>query len=616
MEMKKRVFALCLALALTLTGCAGFAESSEAAIDVSEYFSKRDLSGAWDESEATQIQLNNGTAEIQGGGAAFADGVITVTAAGTYVFTGDMPDGQIAVSAGSDDKVQIVLNNANVSSASSAALLVENADKVFITLAEGTQNSLNSTGSFSADSDVDAAVFARDDIVFNGAGSLTVSSVKNGIVGKDDVKFTGGVYAVAAQGRGIDANDSIRIYDGDFTVVSEKDALRAKHDESDKGYILIVGGAFDLTAGGGAEMGETHVEDMGFGRRQWNNAASNTDSESKKGVKASGTITVLGGTFAIDTADDAIHSDVDVHISGGEFTIATGDDGVHAGGALNVMGGSMNITKSYEGLEGQNIEISGGEIRLYASDDGLNAAGGNDQSGFGWNDMFSSDGVSSILISGGTLNVNADGDGIDSNGDLTVTGGTIVISGPTNSGNGVLDCAGTAIITGGTLIAAGAVGMAENFDSSSTQVSMLVNLSGTAGTITVTDEKGSAILTGEVEKQYQCVVVSSPDLQVGQTYTVQNGSASTSVNVTSTVMGGGRGGFGGRSGEGGSQQQNQTPVDGTSGATSLPDGQQPPEMPDGQNPPDLPNGWQPQDGFGGGQTPGGMGGPGGGRHGR
>jgi len=602
--MKKILLSLFLALCLVLTACAGVAESGADVLDVSEYFSKRDLSGEWDADAAVSIDLNNGSVLCEGAGVTVSENAVRITAAGTYVISGVWADGSIIVDVGNEDKVQLVLSGASVTSSSSAALLVESADKVFVTLAEGTENTLANSGAFSADSDVDAAVFARDDIVFNGSGKLNVTSTNHGIVGKDDVKFTGGVYAITAEGRGIDANDSVRVYDGSFTIVSGKDAIRAKHDETEKGYILIVSGTFDLTAGGGAENGKTQTGSADFGRMQWYNAAvSSGSTESQKGVKASGGITILGGSFAVNTADDAIHSDTDITVSGGDFTLASGDDAMHANSALRISGGNITITQSYEGLEGKTIEISGGYVKLTASDDGLNAAGGSDQSGYGRNDMFSSDGVSSIQISGGTLIVSAEGDGIDSNGDLTVTGGTIVVSGPTNSGNGALDCAGTATITGGTVIAAGAGGMAENFGSNSTQVSMLVNLSGGAGTITVTDETGGVILTAEVEKQYQCVVVSSPDLQVGKTYTVSNGAASTQVNVTSTIMGGGMGGFGG--GWGGWQQGGmdgfgggrggwqQGGVDGTSGAT----------VPG--NPPDGGDQQPPQNGFGGGQMPGG-----------
>ena len=532
-KMKRILALIAVLLIAALMPWAVMGEDAPAAFqapNAEDYFTNRDLAGTWEEKDAVALSLTDS---------------VTITQAGTYVLSGTLQEGSVTVNVGDSDKVQLVLSGVSVTSSHGAALLVENADKVFVTLAPGTENALISTG-FDANSDVDGAVFARDDIVFNGSGSLTVTSANHGIVGKDDVKFASGAYGIIAQGRGVDANDSIRIYDGTFVIDGQKDAFRAKHEEADKGYILIFGGTFDLTVNGGAQNGQDHTEAMGFGRQQWgwNTAsASASDTTSRKGVKASGSLTILGGAFTVNTADDAFHSNSDLTILGGVYAVATGDDAFHADGTLAFYDGQVQITQSYEGLEGQNIVMAGGHISLIASDDGVNAAGGNDGSGWGFYDVFSSDGVSSITISGGTLIINASGDGIDSNGDLTVTGGTILVSGPTNSGNGALDCAGTATITGGTVIAAGAAGMAENFGSASTQVSMLVTLNGSAGTITVKDADGKAILSGNVEKSFQCVVISSPDLQLGQTYTVSCGGASTSVTPTAIITGG-AGGFG------------------------------------------------------------------------
>ena len=544
--MKKTFLCLLFSFALLLTGC--FSSTAEESLKADDYFTSRDLSGQWDEKEAENISL---------------EGSLTIEKAGVYVLSGEM-EGTVTVNAGDQDKVQLVLSGVSISSSASAAILVENADKVFITLAEGTENELTCTG-FDASSDVDGAVFSRDDIVFNGTGRLTIVSQGHGIVGKDDVKFAGGEYSVTAQGRGIDANDSVRIAGGSFTIVSEKDCIRAKNEEdADKGYVVIFGGSFSLTAGGGAVNGETHTDSMFFGRgqRYASTAAAAQDStESKKGVKANNWVAILDGEFILDTADDALHTDGDLTVSGGNFTISTGDDGMHANNALTISGGEIRILSSYEGLEASSVTIQGGQITLTASDDGINAAGGNDGSGWGFNDMFSSDG-SSILISGGTLYIDAEGDGIDSNGNLTVTGGTIIVSGPTNSGNGALDYNGTASISGGTFIAAGAMGMAETFGAASTQPSALVSISGQGGSeITVKDENGAVILSGTVGKSFQSVVVSCPEMQVGKTYTVAAGGASATLTLSS-VSGGGNGGMGGfgggrNGGQGGWQNQPQ-----------------------------------------------------------
>ena len=564
--MKKTFIALMLVLALILSaaGCS-LAESADFP-KTSDYFTNRDLSGEWKESKAKTIELTDS---------------VTITSEGVYILSGTLADGTITVNAGKDDKVQLVLNGLNITSSSSAAILVENADKVFVTLAPGTENFLTSTG-FDENSDVDAAVYARDDIVFNGTGSLTVTSFKHGILGKDDVKFASGTYTITAQGRGIDAKDGVAVADGSFTIVSQKDAIRSKNkDEAEKGYVMILGGVFDITVGGGSANGAVHTDEMFTGGQGgWSAATANTDTDSMKGVKATGALTVAGGSLTIDAADDALHSDTDVTVYGGSLTISTGDDAMHAGSALTINGGDVNILKSYEGLEAAAITINDGSVSLVSSDDGMNSSGGNDSSGFGWNDMFANDG-SSIVINGGSVHVNASGDGIDSNGDLIVNGGTLVVSGPTNAANGALDANGSLTVNGGTVIAAGAVGMAETFGSASTQVSFLTNLSGAAGSeIVVKDADGNVILSGTVEKNFSCVVISSPDLKVGETYTVSAGSGDVSVTVNAVSNGSG-GGFGG--GPGGGFGGSNGGRGGDNGGRGGRNQQQPSATPDTQN---------------------------------
>lgn len=584
--MKKTVLCALLALALALPAVS-LGENTQPTVNVDDYFTKRDLSGEWDAKKAVEMTLTES---------------VTITEAGVYILSGAIADGTVTVRAGKDDKVQLVLNGVSVTSSSSAAILVENADKVFITLAEGTENKLTSTG-FDENSSIDGAVYAKDDVVFNGKGALTVDSAKHGIVCKNDVKITGGVYSVTAQKRGIYAHDSVRVAGGSLTVVSEKEAIMAKNEEdTEKGYVLIAGGTVDLTAGGGAENGKTHSDDMFMGRGAWNNQASSSSQEddSGKGLKATGSVILAGGTITVDAADDAIHAGVNVTVYDGTvLTISTGDDAIHSDGALTIEGGEIRILTSYEGLEAAAITVNGGDISLVSSDDGLNSAGGSDGSGWGRFDMFASDG-SSITVNGGVLYVNAAGDGIDSNGDLTVNGGTVVVSGPTDSMNGALDANGTMAVNGGTVIAAGAVGMAESFGSSSAQVSFLTNLSGGENSeITVTDASGKVLLSAKVEKSFSCVVVSSPDLQVGETYTLSSGSASVTVTV-SGVSSGGNGGFGGGpdgfgggfgGGPGGRQSWGQ-PDQNTPSTDATPPAAL--DFPDGQNPPE--GDWRPEEG--------------------
>ena len=233
--MKTRIFSLLLALVLLLSSV-GFAQAEITASGerLEDYFSSRDLSGEWDEDAAKEIALTES---------------LTITEGGVYVLSGVLADGTVAVDVSSDEKVQLVLNGVSITCTNSACIFVKNADKVFITLAEGTENTLTSNG-FDENGEIDGAVFAKDDITLNGEGSLTVTSAKHGIAGKDDVKFGGGTYVIHAEGRGISGKDSVRIFDGSYTIYSGKTPIRSKNKDENKGYVLILGGSFYLHMAG------------------------------------------------------------------------------------------------------------------------------------------------------------------------------------------------------------------------------------------------------------------------------------------------------------------------------------------------------------------------------
>ncbi len=248
---------------------------------------------------------------------------------------------------------------------------------------------------------------------------------------------------------------------------------------------------------------------------------------------------ISSGTFTIDSADDAVHSDASVTINGGTFAIASGDDAVHAEDTLTITAGSMNITESYEGLEALHVAVMGGDLRLVASDDGLNAAGGTDASGTtggrdgrfgggpGGMGGMSSSANGSIEISGGNLYINASGDGIDANGSLTISGGYTVVVGPTQGDTATLDYDTSAVITGGTFIGTGAAGMAQSFSDAQQGVIAVRVGNQSAGTmITLKDQNGSTILTHTPELSFAVVILSSPDIVSGETYTIEAGSTS------------------------------------------------------------------------------------------
>ena len=325
-------------------------QSSSAGLSADELFTERDLTQTADLSDAKEIALQSGKN-------------VTITKAGVYRVTGSAENVTIIVDAGDEDKVQLVLDGVSVTNADAPCIYVRNADKVFVTLSG--DNSLSVTGQFTADGETntDGVIFSKDDLTLNGAGSLTVNSSDNGIVGKDDLKITGGTYKITAASKAIEANDSIRVAGGSFTIKAGTDGLHAENEDDDSlGYI---------------------------------------------------------------------------YIGGGSFSMSVGDDGIHAVSLVQIDGGTFTISAA-ECMEGTYIRINDGTFDLSSWDDGINAARKS-----------SAYSTPTVEINGGTINITmsaGDTDGIDSNGDIIVNGGTISVS-----GNSTFDYDGTAQLNGGTI---------------------------------------------------------------------------------------------------------------------------------------------------------------------
>lgn len=517
-------------------------------IDVSGAFSDRDLDGSYDESKATRIALLDGGTTVTGDGATVSGNTVTITAAGTYLISGTLSEGQIKVEANEADKVQLVLSGATVTSANSAALHVAKADKVFLTLADGSENTLATSGAYAAtdDSAIDGAVFSRSDLTVNGGGSLAVSSAEgNGIVCRDDVVLASGTATVTAAKHAIQANDSVRIAGGSYTLHAGTDGIHAKNDENSKlGYIYVAGGSLDITA-----------------------------------------------------ESDGFDANYVLRVDGGTITVSAGDDGLHAESDLTINGGDITVIKSNEGLEGARVTIAGGTQDVAASDDGVNASGdpddsdsssdtdddssknnatGSDRPGAAGGGQMTggqespaqdqggrgdstppqggkggmaagADESAYLLITGGTLTVKADGDGLDSNDALEVSGGEVYVSGPTSDGDSAIDYGdgSRATITGGTVVALGSTGMAEGFGNSSTQGSMLISASGNAGdTVTLSDSSGKVLCSYVAQKSFACVLVSAPGVEQGKSYTLKVGSNSIDVTLDGITYSNVSGGMG------------------------------------------------------------------------
>ena len=498
-------------------------------VSVTDIVTDRDLESTWEEDGATKISLSDDGCAVDGAGAVADGTTVTITAGGTYVLTGQMSAGQVVVNA-DGEKVQLVLDGVSVTSTDSAAILVRAAKKVWLTLADGTQNKIATSSSFAEDDEysIDGAVWCKSDLTINGTSALTVSS---------------------AEGHGIVCKDELALVSGDVEVEAARHVVQAQD------AACVVAGTWSLTAGtDGIHCGD--------------------DDDAEKG-----SVLIVGGTVSIDAASDGVDAANVLEVDGGEVTVSAGDDGLHSERALQVDGGTVTVSKSYEGLEGSTVTVNGGVIDVTSSDDGVNAAGdptgdssaeatdvgasgpeaaaGQPEDPMGGGRAPAGDGqapedaggqapgaagdmdydsTAQVTINGGKLTIQAGGDGIDSNGDLTVTGGETYVFGPVSDGDGSLDFAGTGTITGGVVMCAGSSGMAQNFGDASTQGSMLVSASGQAGNaIQLVDEDENVVASCEARTSYSCVLVSAPGVESGKTYTLTCGDASSEITMGGLV---------------------------------------------------------------------------------
>ena len=488
------------------------------------YFTTNDQNSDWDTEGATVITLTGDGAEISGNGAYVNGQEVVITEAGRYVVSGSLSNGKITVDAHNSSKVWILLDGVDINCSDDACIRVDQAEKVFLTLAENSVNTLTSGSTYSdtaLQDGTDGAIFAHDDLTINGSGSLSVSAeYRHGIAANDDLVITGGTITIKAAADAIHANDSVCIKEAQITVDAGDDGIVTANEE-ENGYMYIESGTIDITSVG-----------------------------------------------------DGVHTTGDITIAGGSITIAAGDDGIHSDQFVYIEDGEILINECYEGIEALIIDVSGGDITIYPEDDGFNANGGSsDMFGFGGgpgqggmhtqtSDTDTAEGHASetdtaeghasetdtaseetyIAISGGTITIindsGRDADGLDSNEDIRISGGTIYISLLGTGSNCAVDygseSGGVAEITGGTIIACGASSMAEGFSSTSTQASILYNTSTVADegtTLALKDGEGNVLLSWEVPCSFSSALISCPEMQVGNSYQVVIGDSSEEITI-------------------------------------------------------------------------------------
>lgn len=541
---------------------------------ISEFLTQAESEGIAPEAKEDGVRLLGDKAECDTDGISIDGTTVTVNKAGTYAFSGTLNDGRIIVDAPKTDKVTLIFDGVKIHCEKSAPVYIKSCDDATLTLVEGTVNTLSDGTVYEYDvegeNDPNAALFSSDDLNINGKGSLIVkASFNNGISTKNDLEIEDATVTVTSKHDGIRGKDSVCIKSGTVNVSADGDGIKSNNtEEADRGHITVEGGTLNVSASEDGIQAETTLEinsgelliktGGGSGDSWSGNPYGGASEASAKALKASLSVTVGGGKISIDSADDALHSNGNVTVSGGSIEASSGDDGIHADDTLTISGGNITLKKSYEGLEAVNINISGGNTRVKASDDGINGAGGNDGSAASggrpgaWGGMHEASNAN-VTVSGGYLYIDADGDGLDSNGSFTMTDGTVIVDGPTNGGNGPLDYTSSFTVSGGLLIAAGSSGMAQNVSATSTQCTVLAYVQGQGGDAFTISKDGEAVISHTPSKKYECVLVSSPKLEKGAEYTAKAGNGTevtfTQSNVVSTAgSGGGMGGHGGMGG--------------------------------------------------------------------
>lgn len=553
------------------------------------------------------------TLTVTGDGTAVNGNTVMITDGGDFTVTGENENAMIHVNTG--EKVKLRLSGVKLTNPTNPAIFFENVGEALITVSKDTVNYVEDGAEYTLDAK--AAIFADDDMEIKGGGTLYVTShAHHAIASDDDIKIEEGTLILESKAKdGIHANNTIKIKGGNITVTAYGDGIQSEEDiviEDGEINVTTTGEVAQATGGWGGGMPQGGFGG-GRGNRNWQNetgemtppegmenmtrpegmipmgerpqrpegmtppegmenmmggmppmegmgpmegevAVTEDETTATKGIKAETNLEISGGKITVNAADHAIHSAATLTITGGEMNLASNyGKGISAHGDVVIDNGTINITKSSEGLESKaNLTINGGVINITGSDDGINAGGTGGRDVVNRQNSDQATGHD-LIITGGTIFVNAQGDGLDANGRMILSGGDIVVEGPTNSGNGSLDSGGVIKVNGGTLIALGASGMAETPDNDSEQPSFRLVTEGNiprGSTITIKNAKGEAIYTYTTVKTGNSIVFSSDKLAVGETYTVTIGETVHTIEMTANVTNIGNGGFGGFGGGG------------------------------------------------------------------
>ncbi|MDE6232714.1 MAG: carbohydrate-binding domain-containing protein [Lachnospiraceae bacterium] len=581
MNKSMRLITTTIIMAMMVSGCSLSGNNSKAeSVKSSSDNSGKSITGSG------SIYFDEDSVRVEGIGVSADGTTVTISNGGEYTFTGSLNSGQIVVDADSD--VILVLNGMRIANEKEETLYIKNGD-VTIKTVENTDNTITSgieevAEKISEDTN-GAAIFAKDDLSITGLGKLNVNGyINNGIQSKDKLYIESGEINVVSSNDGIKGKEGVYAASGNISITSGGDGIQSDANMD------ISGGSINIISGGGAkdldiwsqnkmpedgvkpEMGEMPEgegkpeigeipDDIKKLEQNESTNEGNSDDISTKGIKAEGMLSISDGLYTIDSLDDSIHSNKKIEISGGKFTINTGDDGVHADEELSIKSGQINIEKCNEGLESVNIKIDGGEFKIKSTDDGINANGGNDNFGgmFKKNSTKNENSNSSesdksnsgaseetpvITINAGTIYIDAEGDGIDSNGSVYINGGDITVNGSSNGGNSAIDYGlenrGECAVSGGKIVATGYSNMAETFDSVASKQCSILYVFETdvpVGTeITIADESGKSMISYTTVKKCDSVIFSSQELELNKKYMVTAGEQSGTIDITENAV--------------------------------------------------------------------------------
>ena len=542
--MRKLSLILALLLTFSLASCTGtktvtpHPNALDLAADVANLtqldftFSSRDTDTSYNEGSAVKITLENSTAQISGDGAVITDGDIVISKEGTYVLSGKYTAGMLKIECTDTEKVQIVLNGAEIVSPDSPAIYVKQADKVFFTLVKDTENKLVDGDKYSiidGNSEIDATLFSRSDTTINGEGKLTVIGTnKHGIISKDDLVIAGGDISVRSKKVGITGKDCVKIDKATITINAGSDGIRSdNNDDANRGFVYILSGKIDITAEKDGIQAENvlYVKDGSIKLNCGGGCANTVESlkpsdkqptvldpnktsdeekpESYKGLKSDSDIVILGGTIIADTADVCMQANGSITVGGGAIKLSSGGDAINTDKAYIQNGGALYTVKCINAIAAANVLINGGEASIIASELGISA-------------------TSRIEVRYGYVITDTTLSAVNSSEFFLVSGGTVLLNPPVDESKPVI--ASPSIITaGGNFVALGNVAVNATDTAYQYSVQSGFDKQNADTSIFLCDAKDNFLISFNSKRAYSTALISSPYIKEG-TYVIYSGA--------------------------------------------------------------------------------------------